>query len=142
MTARTLFLALILGAAALQSGCAGEPPSMPAAAASASQIPSDCAGLSRALGEELETIRRCTAASDCGGDVPAFGSCGCTHNPAVRKDADTSRYLKLFEEMQAKQCAGAGQMGTCDCPPADGYRCTDGRCEWNVTGRGAKVRAR
>lgn len=101
-----------------------------------------CGDLSHALGTELETIRTCSDASDCGGDVPAFGSCGCTHNPAVRKDADTSRYLKLFEQMKTQQCPESGQLGTCECPPAEGYRCVKGRCEWNFTGRGARVRTR
>ncbi len=104
-------------------------------------VQSSCADLAKDLAAELASIRTCSADADCGRDVPAFGSCGCTHNPVVRKNADTVRYFKLFETMQQKSCEASQMMGTCDCPPVSkengGSVCRSNRCEWNVTARAA-----
>lgn len=110
--------------ACLPAGCSDK---------SRDEIPSTCGELERELAAELTFLQKCSEHADCGKDVPAFGSCGCTRNPVIRKNADPARYLRVYEAMQTRQCEAAGLMGTCDCPPAEGYRCSAGRCAWNYT---------
>lgn len=56
-------------------------------------------------------------------------SCGCTRNLVACADADLSRFNELQESLAAAECSGL--ISTCDCPPADGFACVEGRCAWN-----------
>jgi len=82
-------------------------------------------------------IRSCTDASQCGQDIPL--GCGCTRNPVARLDADVDAFRALLADRptaaDGSPCPDPDvpQGSTCDCPPADGYLCTDGACEWNLT---------
>lgn len=121
MSSRTV--ALLVGLA-LATACDRSP----------AKPPETCPELSQALASELARLQSCTADSECGKPVPTFGSCGCTYDHVVRKDADTAAYEKLYGEMQAKECAESGLMGICDCKPSSGFGCSAGKCAWKMSG--------
>lgn len=79
---------------------------------------------------ELATIQSCGGDSECG--QPLVGtSCGCTRDLVARADADTTRFYAIESALQEQGCDGFAT--TCDCPPADGFRCVSGTCSWNYT---------
>jgi len=74
----------------------------------------------------LGAINHCTTPDDC---VAVEGtSCGCTRNAVVNKHEDVDAFKGLVQSMSD---AGCGLISPCDCPPADGYACTNGACGWN-----------
>jgi len=87
-----------------------------------------CADLSEQLENELESIQACKSDEECGQPLEGT-SCGCTRNLVARKDADIGRFQQLFSE-QSDRCDG-GWASTCDCPAADGFKCSSNRCGWN-----------
>lgn len=91
----------------------------------------DCSELNENLSGELRAARACSSDAECGQPI-AGTSCGCTRNLVARSDADLTRVQALLEELQRNEC-DAGLISTCDCPAADGFRCTSGACTWNYT---------
>jgi hypothetical protein len=89
-----------------------------------------CDALERQKASELAQIQRCSADAECG--QPLRGtSCGCTRDLVARTDADTTRFYEILDELVASECGGL--VSTCDCPAADGFACSAGRCTWNYT---------
>jgi hypothetical protein len=73
-------------------------------------------------------IRSCNAPEQCGQELKGT-SCGCTHNWVARTDADTDHFFELLGMADRLGCELI-LAGTCDCPAADGFTCTDGICAW------------
>jgi hypothetical protein len=96
-----------------------------------------CAEILHALEQERARLSTCTTDRECGKPVPAHQTCGCTHNPVVRLDADEAQYSALLAEVAAyRDVPACAQIaGTCDCPEMDGFMCTDGRCGWKPLDR-------
>src|SRR5690349_4637608 len=84
-----------------------------------------CTDLSSKLGAELDSIQSCESDEDCGQPLQGT-SCGCTRDLVARKDADVARFEELFREY-GDRCDGFGGS-TCDCPAADGFKCSSNRC--------------
>lgn len=89
--------------------------------------------------EELNAIRSCKAASECG-QVLAGTSCGCTRDKVARIDADLTKFERLKKEFAAlvsiskelpPECDGIGSASICDCPETDGFACKNHLCTWN-----------
>jgi hypothetical protein len=108
------------------------PPEDGGPGAASEVIPDECEGVEKELAIELENIQACVADSDCGASEP-FDTCGCTRALPVRVGAVTKRYIEL--KKASNVCTQSGG-GVCDCPPANGFLCTESRCAWNyVTDR-------
>jgi hypothetical protein len=78
--------------------------------------------------KERQSIQSCTTAAECGQELDGT-SCGCTRSAVARLDADTMRFYALLDRRGELQCETLS--GTCDCPNADGFVCTNGMCAWN-----------
>lgn len=91
---------------------------------------SSCEDLGAQYAAEVEAIRGCTEASECG-QVLEGTSCGCTRNWVARNDADLTRFDELVEAGTELACEWAAWGSTCDCPEVDGYACVDNVCTWN-----------
>ncbi|MEM1126715.1 MAG: hypothetical protein AAGI71_08690 [Bacteroidota bacterium] len=90
-----------------------------------------CAQIDQALQAEAGFVQACGEDADCGLVLPQT-SCGCTRNLVARLGVDTTRFYTLLERGQALECnLEIGGPSTCDCPPADGFVCVDGQCQWN-----------
>jgi hypothetical protein len=87
-----------------------------------------CADLSEELAAEIDSIQACESDDECGQPLQGT-SCGCTRNLVARKDADIGRFEELRDEHGARCDGGLGSI--CDCPAADGYKCSSNRCGWN-----------
>jgi len=94
-----------------------------------------CDDITADVTEELASIQSCESDDECG-QVLQGTSCGCTRNLVARKDADISRFEALNEERN-QLCEGLSS--TCDCPAADGFKCTSNRCGWNYVNERACV---
>ncbi len=88
-----------------------------------------CEGLVADFTAETEAIRSCEDDAECG-QVLTGTSCGCTRNWVARNDADISNWESIREEAAEEGCS-IGGISTCDCPPALGFRCDAGVCNWN-----------
>lgn len=93
-----------------------------------------CADLSEQLAAEIDSIQACESDDECGQPLQGT-SCGCTRNLVARKDADIGRFEELRDEHGAR-CDG-GLVSTCDCPEANGFKCSSNRCGWNYQNQGA-----
>jgi hypothetical protein len=91
---------------------------------------STCESLETDFNAQVEAVRGCTDAAECG-QVIEGTSCGCTRNWVARTDADLTQFWAIFDEAAGLDCDWAGFGSTCDCPEADGYACIDNVCEWN-----------
>ena len=91
-------------------------------------VPETCDTLVAEFVAETASIRSCDVAEDCG-QVLAGTSCGCTRDWVARTDADTTRFYDLIDQGTALQC-DLGLGSPCDCPPADGFDCVEGTCQW------------
>jgi hypothetical protein len=91
-----------------------------------------CAAIEAAFLTEAAAIRSCTVDAECGQVLPGT-SCGCTRNWVARLDADASTFDGIVEQANEAGCMLPGTISTCDCPPADGFRCDAGVCGWNYT---------
>jgi len=89
----------------------------------------DCEDLEAAFASEAAEIRACVAADECGQELKGT-SCGCTRNWVARLDANTDPFYALISKAEELECQ-LFLNGTCDCPEADGFLCTDGICVWN-----------
>ncbi len=89
----------------------------------------DCATLKADYQAELAEISSCVDASECGQDLKGT-SCGCTRNAVARLDADTTQLYDLLMLADEHECELI-LAGTCDCPAADGFVCSNGTCGWN-----------
>lgn len=89
----------------------------------------DCAKLKADYQAELAEIGSCVDAKECGQDLKGT-SCGCTRNAVARLDADSTQLYELLLLADEHQCELI-LVGTCDCPPADGFVCSNGFCGWN-----------
>jgi hypothetical protein len=89
----------------------------------------DCATLKADYQAELAEIGSCVDDSECGQELKGT-SCGCTHNAVARLDADSSELYALLMLADEHRCELI-LAGTCDCPAAEGFVCTDGQCGWN-----------
>jgi hypothetical protein len=89
---------------------------------------SSCDALEAERAAELAVIQACSSDDQCGTELVGT-SCGCTRNLVARADADLSRFDEIQESLAAAECGGL--ITTCDCPPADGFACVEGRCSWN-----------
>jgi hypothetical protein len=93
-------------------------------------IAPSCADVEAEYRAQLDVIQSCQQDAECG-QVLLGTSCGCTRDLVARSDADTTRFEQLRTQLQNQACdLGAS---TCDCPEADGFVCTQGRCAWNYT---------
>lgn len=87
-----------------------------------------CQELEGARDAELAEIQSCANDEECG-QVLFDTSCGCTRNLVARLDADTLHFEQIQAALNLADCDGL--VSTCDCPPADGFECVNGRCSWN-----------
>lgn len=87
-----------------------------------------CEELERQRDAELASLQACRTDADCGTELRGT-SCGCTRNLVARADADLTRFSRIQAQLSAAECGGF--ISTCDCPPADGFACSEGRCTWN-----------
>eukprot|EP00051_Salpingoeca_urceolata_P008220 m.104328 g.104328 ORF g.104328 m.104328 type:complete len:115 (-) comp15638_c0_seq1:87-431(-) len=80
----------------------------------------------------LSLGRDCQHDTDCVAAVPGT-SCGCTRNLVINGNTTVKKYQMLVAE------CGDLPFSTCDCPPANGFRCNRhenrdwGTCGWNYT---------
>ena len=90
----------------------------------------DCNTLYSYLGQAKLQMRQCTSDSDCTPLwIESYGSCGCTNNLVVNKNADTTDYETIIDTLNKnEQC---GLSSTCDCPEVDGVICQNNLCQWN-----------
>lgn len=79
---------------------------------------------------ETAEVRSCVEDDECG-QVLTGTSCGCTRDWVARNDADTAHFYDLIDKGQELECE-LGLASTCDCPPADGFACVEGTCEWKA----------
>jgi hypothetical protein len=92
-----------------------------------------CDDVRAAIADELTEIQACQTAAECG-QVLTGTSCGCTRSLVARLDADTGRFEELLGvTVDGESCSEF--ISTCDCPRADGFVCSAGRCGWNYTAR-------
>jgi hypothetical protein len=129
LSRKTPFVLLALSACYVDVSDNGPGPATSDAGGADSGAITTCAELEAELTKERQSIQSCTAAADCGQDLKGT-SCGCTHNLVARLDADTTRFYELIDLSQTLEC-DPGLAGTCDCPNADGFVCTNGFCAWN-----------
>jgi hypothetical protein len=92
-------------------------------------IAASCEDLEAEYRGQLTSIQSCEQDAECGQELVGT-SCGCTRNLVARSDADLTRFEQLRTQLQNQGCDSGG-VSTCDCPEADGFVCTDGRCGWN-----------
>ena len=90
----------------------------------------NCAQVAEALELELASIQACSQASECGQELIGT-SCGCTRNLVARNGVSTVAFYAIVQAGRSLQCAATEFATICDCPPADGFACVDGRCTWN-----------
>lgn len=90
-----------------------------------------CAELGAERAAELASIQSCSADVECGQELTGT-SCGCTRNLVARAGADVTRFREILSALERAECDSL--VTTCDCPPADGFVCNEGRCTWNYTG--------
>lgn len=90
----------------------------------------DCDRLVADTKAERARVRQCREASECG-QVIHGESCGCTHDPVARLDADLTLYEALRKRAGELGCSGLGGGSTCDCATADGFACVNNVCSWN-----------
>lgn len=93
--------------------------------------PLSCDELEADRRAELASIQSCSSDAECGQELVGT-SCGCTRNLVARAGADTARFESIQASLAQAQCDSL--VTTCDCPPADGFVCSAGRCSWNYTG--------
>lgn len=92
--------------------------------------PNRCQDAEAELQNEVDHITSCESDDQCG-QVLQGSSCGCTRNVVARIDAQTTEYAARVQSLADLGCGGMASI--CDCPPADGYVCKEGRCAWNYT---------
>lgn len=92
--------------------------------------PLSCDELEAERRAELASIQSCTSDAECGRELVGT-SCGCTRNLVARSDANTARFETIQAALAEAECDSL--VTTCDCPPADGFACSAGRCTWNYT---------
>lgn len=90
----------------------------------------DCSQAVKEMRQEEDKIRACTSDLDCG-QVLSNTSCGCTREKIANNSADASKFYELLERVGKLGCDYEDIITTCDCPPANGFVCKSGRCEWN-----------
>lgn len=100
--------------------------------------PKDCDTLVSAVLDEAAAIRSCSADAECGQPL-AGTSCGCTRDWVARSDADTDTFYALLDQAFSAGCEVPGTISTCDCPPANGFVCDAGMCQWNYGNGGGGV---
>ncbi len=115
------------GACEMISGCSGMGYEFfPSELACIEACATDCTMWHEAYSREVDRISTCEDAGQC---MALLGtSCGCTRNLVVNQEMDHSYFWEIFEAMDA---AGCRIYTTCDCPPADGFKCEEGHCGWN-----------
>lgn len=89
----------------------------------------DCDSIKADYTAELVKLRSCDDAKQCGQELKGT-SCGCTHNLVARLDADSSELYAILMLADEHGCELI-LAGTCDCPAAEGFVCSDGLCGWN-----------
>ncbi|OGQ31022.1 MAG: hypothetical protein A3I75_06560 [Deltaproteobacteria bacterium RIFCSPLOWO2_02_FULL_50_16] len=91
----------------------------------------DCETLIKFLFEVELKMRECISDSDCTPFwLETYGSCGCTANLVVNKNADTSDYEAVVKTLnESKEC---GFQSDCHCDEVDGVICQDNLCRWNL----------
>jgi hypothetical protein len=87
-----------------------------------------CRKLEAALASEKQHLQACQSDTDCGASE-GKGTCGCTRALPIRADADPTKYRALIDRAIACDLPVGG--GSCDCPPAKGFRCDNNVCAWN-----------
>ena len=92
-----------------------------------------CDALGDQFATEVEAVRSCTGANECG-QVIEGTSCGCTREWVARLDADLTRFSELANSGGQLLCDWAFFGSSCDCPEADGFDCIDNECTWNYVG--------
>jgi hypothetical protein len=92
--------------------------------------PVSCDALEADRRAELASIQSCSSDAECGQEMVGT-SCGCTRNLVARAGADTARFREIQASLAEAECDSL--VTTCDCPPADGFVCSAGRCAWNYT---------
>lgn len=93
-------------------------------------LPATCEESDAAIASELASIQSCSTDDECG-LVLTGTSCGCTRDLVARTGVDTTHFDDLMDHSADLGCDGF--LSTCDCPPADGFVCNDGTCQWNYT---------
>lgn len=93
------------------------------------EAPAGCAALEHAFNAEYQSVRSCTHAAQCGQSIRI--GCGGTRNPVARLDADLRPLYAAEEAALAAGCNDLPLVTTCDLPPADGFACSNGICQWN-----------
>ena len=88
------------------------------------QNPAVCAIL---YDKALRSVQMCEADAECG-QIITGTSCGCTRELVARKRVSLDTLRGIMEN------CNINTIGTCDCPPADGFVCAEGRCAWNYGG--------
>lgn len=89
----------------------------------------DCEDWSEEYSRFVSANNQCVSAQDCQA-IPGT-SCGCTRNLVLSNNADLETLWDLGDLMSADGCHPF--LSTCDCPPAEGFKCDAGHCSWNYT---------